>query len=265
MERRSLLSALVVVVLASACKTAAPPPPPRAVGASDPLRVYVGELRLLRHDGRDRAVRLSGLSRLDRGCTVAVHIRGAALVGETASFFLETLGTPRLRDRTTRCGRMQPQLELTISGFSPNPFPSEAAARVDGVLLTPEAYLASQGVRFGLPPGEAPSEAACREAFATQEEIRLARRVTAWPVPLLSVDPWVPAPRRRMRQQSEIRLDAVVGVDGRLHRPHLRTGLGEDHASIVLRSLSFWRFRPARGEEGRLPARVALRPVLHTY
>ena len=160
---------------------------------------------------------------------------------------------------------MQSVLDLTVSGFSANPSAAELVPRIDVFLQSPETYLASQGVRFDLAAGDAPAEAASRETFATNDEARLARSVTAWPVALVSVDPWYRDPARRTRQQSEIDLEAVVGGDGRLYRPRLRTGLAEAHARAVLRSLPLWRFAPARRGDAPLAARVSLRPVLHIY
>jgi hypothetical protein len=265
MKRRSLLYLLSFVLLAPACKTAGPRVAPETTAAPDPLLAYVGELRLLRHDADKGKIQIDARSRLVEGCAVAVRVRAAAFVKGSAHLSLETLGTPRLRERRVDCKRMQPELELAISGFAANPEPSELTARVDGILQTPEAYLASQSVRFDLAPGEVPAEVACREVFATGAETTLARSVTAWPIPLLSVDPWYHDPGGRIRQQSEVELDAVVGGDGRLHRPRLRTTLGDVHASSVLRSLPLWRFTPARRADAPVAARVALRPVLHIY
>ena len=265
MKRRSLLYVLPFVFLAPACKTAGPRVAPAATAASDPVAAYVGELRLLRHNGAKGKIQLDARSLPAEGCAVAVRVRAAALVKGSAHLSLETLGTPRLRERRADCRRMQPQLELAISGFAASAELAEVTARVDGILQTPEAYLAAQGIRFDLAPGEVSSEVASREVFATNAESRLARLVTTWPLPLLSVDPWYRDPSGRIRQQSEVALEAVVGSDGRLHRPALRTTLSDVHASFVLRSLPLWRFTPARRADAPIATRVALSPVLHIY
>jgi len=41
-------------------------------------------------------------------------------------------------------------------------------------------------------------------------------------------------------------VNAIVGTDGRLHQPQVRTPLSDAHASCALRPLPLWRFTPAR-------------------
>ncbi len=263
--KRNALSLLAFAFLMPACRTAAPSVTPRGVSPEDPLRAYLDEVRLLRPDGDKPRIRLEQRQAVRSGCAVAVRVRAASFDKGTARFSLETLGMPRVNDRRVGCRRTRPELELSISGFAAAAEPSQLRARVDAVLLTAEAYLASMGVPFDLPPGPAPAEAACREVFATNAESALARQVSAWPVPLLTVDPWYRDRSGRVRQESEVELEAVVGRDGRLHRPQLRTSLGQAHEQAVLRTLPLWRFTPARRGSVPVPARVALRPALRIY
>ncbi len=262
--KRSLFHVLPLVLLVPACKTAGPAVAP-AVGAPDALRPYVGELRLLRHNAEKGRIQVDARGRVDDACAVAVQVRAAALERGQARFSLETLGVPRLKERRVICKRMRPELDLSITGLGAASSASELAARVDAVLQTAEGYLASNGVRFDLPTGKAPVEAASREVFATGEESALGRRVTAWPLPLLAVDAWYRDPNGRVRQESEIEMEAVVGTDGRVYRPRVRTGLSDVHANALLRTTGLWRFTPARRADGPVAARVALRPVLHIY
>ena len=263
--KRPLLCIPALLVLLPACRTAAPPAVPGAGAAPDPLRAYVGELRLLRHDAAKTRLRLDAGAPVSNGCAVAVRVRAAAFSKASARFSLETLGTPRLKGRASDCKRMQPAVELVISGFSAAPSAADLTARVDRLLETPEGYLKSNGIPFDLAPATLSGEVACQEVFASNAERAAARGVTAWPLPLLSVDPWYRGANQRLRQQGEVELEAVVGGDGRLYRPRLRTSLGDAHAGVVLGSLPFWRFAPARRADGALAARVALRPVLHIY
>ena len=234
MKRIPLLSTLSCVLLAVACKTAGPRVAPTATATADPLAAYVGELRLLRHGAETAKLELKVRARAADGCAVAVRVRAAAFVKGSARLFLETLGTPRVREQRVSCKRMRPELELTVSGFAASTGATELKARLDEILQTPEAYLASKNVRFDLAPGAAPAEVASQEVFASAVEISLGRRVTAWPQPLLSVDPWYQDRSGRIHQQSEVELDAVVGSDGRLHGTHVRTPLSDAHASCVL-------------------------------
>jgi hypothetical protein len=265
MKRIPLLSTLSCLLLALACKTAGPRVAPAAAAASDPLAAYLGELRLLRHDAEASRIQLDARSRPAEGCAVAVRVQAAAFQKGSARLVLETLGTPRVREERVACKRMQPTLELTISGFPASAGVAELTARLDAVLQTPEAYLAAKGVRFDLAPAGMPTEVASREISATSAEASLARRVTVWPLPLLAVDPWYHDRSGRVHQQSEVDLDAVVGSDGRLYKPKIKTTLSDTHASCVLRPLPLWRFTPARRTDAPVAARVALRPVLYIY
>jgi hypothetical protein len=263
--KRSLLFVLVLAWLVPACRTAGPQVAPGVASATDPLRGYLDQLRLLRQKGDKRRVQIDAGEKIAGSCTVAVRVRAAAFDRGTARFSLETVGLPKLSGREASCRRVQPELELVIAHFPAGSGAAEVSARVDTVLQTPEAFLAANGVRFDRPPGEDPTEVASNETFATNTEASLGRHVTAWPLPLLTVDPWFHARGGKLRQQSEVELDAVVGTDGRLHRPHLRTALSDVHESSVVRALRFWRFEPARRSDAPVAARIALRPVLHIY
>ncbi len=263
--KRPLLCVPALLVLLPACRTAAPAAAPGGAAGPDPLRAYVGELRLLRHDAAKANLRLDAEAPISAGCAVAVRVGAAAFSKGSARFSLQTLGTPRLNGRAADCKRMQPAVELVVSGFAPLSKPSELTAALERLLQTPEAYLKSNGVAFDLAPGTLTGEVVCQEVFANAAERSLARKVTAWPLPLLSVDPWYRGSSRRLRQQGEIELEAIVGGDGRLHRPRLKTGLSDVHADAVLGPLPLWRFAPARRADGPVAARVALRPVLHIY
>jgi hypothetical protein len=80
---------------------------------------------------------------------------------------------------------------------------------------------------------------------------------------VLAVDPWYHDPSGRVHQEGEVQLDAVVGADGRLYRPQLRTGLATAQEQAVLRTLPLWRLEPARRGDEAVAARVALQPILH--
>jgi hypothetical protein len=93
----------------------------------------------------------------------------------------------------------------------------------------------------------------------------LGRKVKAWPKVLLSVSPYVRAPSGRLRQESEVEFDAVVGTDGRVHDPTLKTTLSEAHQAVVLSALSRWRYEPARTADTPVAARISSRLNLRIY
>ena len=136
---------------------------------------------------------------------------------------------------------------------------------LDALLPTPEQYLKNSGTPFDRDPGAAPAVAAADGLGTTGDERNLARQVTTWPVALLTVDADVPAGKRVGGRESEVDFVAVVGTDGRLHAPRVTTPLSDDHVKQLMRAFALWRYQPARGAGGELPARVTGKAVLRLY
>jgi Gram-negative bacterial TonB protein C-terminal len=259
--KRSLLPLALAVLALPSCRTAGPKGPPGPPVPPDLLRPYVDQVWLLRHRGDEKVLTLKAGERPSGECDTAVYVRSADVQKGAARFSLETVGLARARGHVTSCHKLRPGLQLVVAGF-----PAEAApvsARMDAVLLAPEAYLKTKGLAFDRPAGEKPKEVASRESFSTPEEKRLGRHVSKWPEVVLAVDPWYHDPSGRVHQEGEVELDAVVGTDGRIYDPKLRTSLGTAHEQAVLRTLPLWRLEPARRGETPVAARVALQPILH--
>jgi hypothetical protein len=163
------------------------------------------------------------------------------------------------------CKRLEPDLQLVLTGFPSGPVTPEVTARIDEVLLTPEAYLRAKGTAFDRPPGQAPSEVASKLSDANEGERRLARATVAWPRPLLSVEALSPAPKKGAHFERLVTVEAVVGTDGRLYRPAVKTSLDPAHEAAVLAALPFWRFEPARRADAPVGARVSLELALRVY
>jgi hypothetical protein len=257
---------LLLALLAPACKTAGPEAPPAAPAPlPDLLRPYEGARRVLAQKGDERAITLKAGAALVGTCDVAVRVRSVAFETGTARFALETQGLPRVGERRVTCKRLEPEIQLVLTGLPSGPVTPEGTARVDEVLLTPEAYLRAKGSAFDLPPGDPPAEVASQLSDATDSERRLARGVLAWPRRLLSVDSTVRDPSRRLRYERLVAFEAVVGTDGRLHRPQIKTSLDAAHEAAIESVLSFWRFEPARRGDAPVGARVPLEVVLRVY
>ncbi|MGE5125694.1 MAG: hypothetical protein ACM3PV_05355 [Betaproteobacteria bacterium] len=264
--RHSWCGLLLLALLVPACKTGGPKAPPAGPAAPpDLLRPYEGAGRLLRGRGDARALTLKPGERLTGECDVAVRVRSVGLDKGTARFTLDTLGTPRLGGRGVKCKRVEPEIQLALTGFPTGPLTPEVTARIDELLPTPEAYLRAKGAAFEHPPGVAPSEVASQLPDADAGERRLARAVVAWPRLLLSVDPAHRDPSRHVRYQGLVEVEAVVGTDGRLYKPRVKTSLGAVHEGPVLDALSFWRFEPARRADSPVGARIPLSLVYRVY
>jgi hypothetical protein len=257
---------LFLALLAPACQTAGPKAPPAAPATPpDLLRPYEGALRVLPHEGDQRALTLKPGERLTGECDVAVRVRSVAFDKGTTRFALETVGLPKAGERRVKCRSVEPGIQLVLTGSPSEPVTPELTARIDQVLLTPEAYLQANGTAFDHPPGEAPSEVASQQSDANEGERRIARAVVAWPRLLLSVDPMVRAPSGRPHFERLVTVEAVVGTDGRLHRPVMKTSLDPPHEAAVRSALPFWRFEPARRADAPVGARIPVEVVLRVY
>jgi hypothetical protein len=238
--------------------------------APDFLQALVGQRRVLvqRGDAGNLALRREDAGRAAAGCDVAVEVQRASLEKGTLRLVLEYIGAPEVGGKPgAKCGPVGHVRTATVSGFENGAAAADVNGVVDRLAPTPEAYLAARGVTFDLAadPKE-PAVAAVVPPNGNDEERQLGRQVTAWPKRLLAVQPAFSDVSGRVRQESEIEFKAIVGVDGRLHQPHVVSGLGPSHEEIVLRALSVWRYEPARNKANdRVPAHVEERLRFKIY
>ncbi len=265
MDRRLVSGLVFLALLLPACKAAGPKVRPGAPVRPDLLAAYPGSSRLLRHKGDQRNLTVKVGERLTGECDVAVRVRTAAFEKAAARFSLETVGLPSQGGREAKCKRVQPAIQLVLTGFPAAPAASDVTSRVDEVLQTPDAYLKSKGIAFDLAPGKPPTQVASEVADASGDERTLARRVTVWPRLLLSVNPYYHGASKKVRYEGLLEFEATVGTDGRAYQPRVKTGLGEDHEKAVASALSFWRFEPARRGDAPVGARIPLTLVLRIY
>lgn len=261
--------ALAVVLAAGAgCRSGAQKGGPTAPRPPvDVLKPFIGQDRVLRYYGKEKSVSLKkkDVARHGGECDVAVHVADGAFENGRVRLNLEVLGEPNISGRPRRkerCRTAAPMLSLTVSDFQSQDPPEEIAARVSLVLPAPEAYLAANGIRFDRQAVGEETAVASQEPDANDSERRLGRSVTTWPKVLLSVEPVLRDPSRKIHQQGEVEFVAVVGSDGRLRSPVLKTGLEERHEAVVKRALAAWRLDPARQGDKPVAARIMLRTAL---
>jgi hypothetical protein len=260
--KRTLAYCALLAALVPACRSAAPKGGAATAGP-DPLRAYVGDVRLLRAKADQARVKVDARHPLAGSCDMAVRVRAARFDKDGALFSLEPIGRPRLAAGETRCRNIQPGIQLLFAGLTPRS--SDVVPQVDAVLQTPEAYLAAHGVRFDRPAAVLPREVASPDVAGRPAEAVLGRKVTAWPKVLLALHPVVHDLSGRVRQESELDFDAVVGTDGRLHDPVVATGLNPAQRDLVMAALSRWRYEPARTADGVVAARISSRLALRVY
>jgi hypothetical protein len=223
----------------------------------------VGQRRILSFDGRKKtlSLKMQDLTRGSAPCEVAVEVKSAVFSAGSARFSLQPIGQPRLEGQareTTgkkwRCREFPAETSLALSGLK-GTSAQELTSEVSRVLLSVEAYLEAHGVRFDRPAGTDPKEIADAGSTADGAAQQLARSITAVQRRLLAIDPVYQSPNRKLHYEGLVEFDAVVGIDGRLYRPRLRTPLGE-HEDRALRVLPLWRYEPARQGERPIAVRV---------
>jgi hypothetical protein len=263
--KRQLFVVVLLMALVPACRSGGPKTPAGPAVLPDPLAEYRGQYRVLPHQGDERRVRSRPGERVSGSCDVAVHVREVGLDNGVARFSLDIVGLPKVRGKEPDCERANPGLMLLVEGLPDSMEPSEVRGRVDRMLQTPEAYLASKGVAFDLPEGGTPVEIAAGDVFSGTEERNRGRQVKAWPKPILTVDPWYHSGTGRIRQEGQVEVEVVVGTGGRIHESTVKTGMSVSQELAVKRVLSLWRFEPARGRDAPVAARIMVEPILRIF
>jgi TonB family protein len=232
----------------------------------------VGQLRLLRFDGKNKAVQIKMQDLAERSgpCDLAVEIRTATLAPGQARLSVDVLGLARYAGQPreplgqkSMCRGLPQQIPISLSTPAGDS-PSALVAEVGRVLLTPEDYLAAHGMAFDRAAGDEPKDIADQTLTASLEEQRIARALTRPAKLLLAVDPAYPAAHRSVRQEGQVELRVVVGADGRLHQPKIITALG-DYEARLLRVLPMWRYDPARRGEDPVAVRLTEKAILRLY
>jgi hypothetical protein len=117
--KRSLPPALVAVLLFAGCQSGRPKTGSAVPTGPDPLRPYVGDVRVLRAKADQKSVTVGAKQRLSGECDMAVRVRGAGFQKGGALFTLETIGRPAVGGREPRCRTIQPTVQLFLAGLSP--------------------------------------------------------------------------------------------------------------------------------------------------
>ena len=198
------------------------------------MRPYVGDVRVLRGRADEKSFTVSPKQAASSGeCDMAVRVRSAGFQKGGALFTLDTIGRPAVAGREPRCRTVQPTVQLLVAGLTPAS--SDLATRVDAVLSDPRRPTSSsKGVTFDRPAAETAQEIAspdvprARAGGGAREEGEGLAQGAA------SREPLVHDPSGRLRQDSEVEFDAVVGTDGCVHDPQLKTALSEAHQDVVL-------------------------------
>jgi hypothetical protein len=258
--RKSLLTVVLLVAVAvTGCRSSRPVTVGGGAPTASRWHSLVGQRLLLRGLGETAQVTIKA-GKIPRGtCDVAVEVVSADPAEGGVRLALRSLGRVRIGEAPTvgPCKALAPRITLTLTGGE--------EGHVDSWLQTPEAYLAGHGkpleARETVPE---PKVAADVRPAAPEEAHHLARRVTVWPKPLLSIEPALSS-NGKVHHEGEIELDVVVGADGRLFNPRLLTPQDENKERDIESVLTLWRFEPAREGKTAVPAHYSGRTVLRIY
>lgn len=265
MKKSWVAASLVLAGLAAGCRSGGRVTVGDQKPGADPLGHFVGQKMVLRHYGDRKEGVLKRGDAPKGGCDMAVQVAAATATGDSVRFTLDPLGRILVGGNVVgKCGGQPGQIALTVKGVNPAR-PDEWRDVLAGGLVTPEAYLAAHGRPIAASPEPEPKLAASGTATSGDaEERRLGRRVTAWPKPVLSVEPAVRG-GGKIKHEGELQFVAVVGSDGRVFRPEVKTPLSDEHARYVSTVLQVWRFEPAREGDKAVPARYEGRTVFRIY
>ena len=266
MKKSWIAVSLALAGLAAGCRSGGRTTVSQPKPGADPLQKFVGQKMVLRHFGDRKDAAIKRGEEPKGGCDVAVNVVAATAVGDSARFTLDSLGRLRVGGNPVgKCGGLATPITLTVRGVNAGQ-PDTWSDVLASTLLTPEAYLAANGRPLPYAPEPEPKLAAsASHASGDAEERTLGRKVTTWPKPVLSVEPSISSPGGKVHHEGEVEFITVVGADGRVFRPTVKTPLSDEHTRFISNVLLVWRFDPAKAGDKTVPARYEGRTVFTIY
>lgn len=225
----------------------------RAQTPEEVLKTYVGQSLLLReHGSQNETVKLKkeNVGTYRGQCDDAVQVRGAQFAKGASEFKIEVIGfVVRIGASQLTCQHPSSETnKVVIEGFTGQESPSDLQAVIGQVLLTPEAYLTSYSVPL-VPSIDDPET----PLVPTPEPDGYSR-----PRLLLMVNPTYPADLRQSGIGGAVKINVIIGRDGRLYKPTIVTGTGTSFDQFLVRVLPFWRYEPARLKDAPVATRTTV-------
>ena len=246
---RTALAAISALILLTARTSQGQTP-------EDFLRSLINQKLILRNVGEREEVKLkrSQLHNAPGSCDIAVIVEAAEWDGGTVRFKFEDIGHPHVEGGPANsCKTVHTNTSLEISGFARDEPLDLLRSSISEILLTPEQYMAVQGIAFNLPPR--PDDEA---VFKVSPSVKPPR-------PLLTVDPNYSEEARQAKYQGTMRLNVVVGGDGRPHAVRVSRALGKGLDEMALKVLPMWRFEPAKREDWAVAVEVSVEVSFNLY
>ena len=231
------------------------PPVSSGQAPQDILKPLVGQKLILVHLGDLMGAKLkkNNLATVKGDCNVAVVVREASFDKGRARLRLEDIGMPTLSGVQNHCKQVRDEFSLEISGFKPDDSQESVVASVHQLLRTPEQYLADNGIAYDFPV-----------APEGETAVKLAPGTTS-PKNLLAVDAVYSEEGRREKYQGTVVFQIVIGSDGRIHQAKIGRGIGHGLDENALRTLSMWRFEPAKKSGQPVACATNMEVSFHLY
>jgi len=223
----------------------------------DYVHSLINQKLILRHMGEMEHVKLKR-SQLDNppgSCDIAVAVERAEWDRGTVRFEFEDIGHPRVEGSApgSSCKTVHTNTALEIKGFAQDELPDSLRTSISEILLTPEQYIAAEGASFDLAP-----RSDDEVIFKVQPPVRPPRA-------LLSVDPNYSEEARRAKYQGTMRLNVVVGADGRPHTVAVSRSLGKGLDEMAVKVLPMWRFEPAKKDDKPVAVEISVEVSFNLY
>jgi TonB family protein len=200
------------------------------------LQHLIGQRLILRHHAGSSNSKVEekghGIKKGD--CDQAVEVMNVAYEKAGVRLQLRNIGTPVVGNKSVDCS-LEPSLSLEITDFDIDQPLERTEKTIEGLLQTPDSYLAELGIPWQLPrssENEVPIEASRPGLTAVK--------------PLLLVRPGYTEEDRKARIKGMVTINCVVGTDGLVHDAVVTQGLSPGLNKNALDALTLWRFQPAR-------------------
>jgi len=219
------------------------------------LEHLVGQRLILRHyaGSSNPKAKEKDLSTAKGGCDQAVEVTTVSFEKAAVRLQLRNIGAPVVGNKSVGCAP-DPYIFLKITDFDIAQPVDQITKAIDGVLQTPESYLAALGTPWELPhslENEVPVD-------ASRPGLTAAKFV-------LIVNPSYTAADRKAHVQGTVTVNCVIGTDGLVHDAVVAQGLSEGLNKNALDALTFFRFYPARDGNRIVAVKVPLQISYRLY
>jgi len=191
---------------------------------------------------------------------IVVEINKISREGDQIHIEMEGIGVPLIKGvhpKGSGLGSWR-NLNLIISKIPPSTTDLDLIQALKTFLMTPEEYLAFHKIKFTLPPVDDndKSMAAPVKLFSKSEPKNPSGIIR--PHVILIIKPFYTEEARYHRRTGAVRLQAILGIDGRIHFPKILVSLQDGLDDQVLKTLPLWRFEPAQQGTSTVASEITL-------